>query len=597
MRHALSALLLVALGDAWLVGGPVASRRSQRAPPVRLDAANAGAADAEPQDDLSILPALGELLQPLPADQIVTDEWDLSGGVVDDGPGSFVELFRSSTPYIKMHQATTMVLHIDSKVLDREELFDMLMDDIALLAVLGVRPVLVVSIREQVDARLLEMGVMPRYNGAHRISDAVVMRVVQEVSGFARARTEGALARGRSRGRGTGVGIDVVGGNFHYTAQPIGVRNGVDFGSTGEVRRVEVEKIRSHLNNGEIVLMNALGYSASGDVFNVKSEEVASRTASALGASKLIYLTLGKLTAPAGVSVSSSAGPPSEAASEGGDGVPPQAVGLIQSMRLGDAKRLVERYRREVAEAMAAAEAQAAAGLPDDENLLYAAQAYRGNASSSAFALCGYCVDALERGVTRAHLVPPVPGALLQELYTLDGTGTLISRDLYDGIRRGVPEDTSGIIELIAPLEAAGILVERPRAELARDVHAGFYYVFTRDGAILGVAMLKRYSETSAELGCLVVSPQYRRQGTGDAMLGFLERTAVAAGVQQIFALSTHTMQWFAERGFDEVTLDELPPSRQVLYNHKRNSKIYSKALTTSRSVDADELFWSAKSR
>ena len=516
------ALLLVALGDAWLLGGPVVShRRQQRAPLVRLDASTATDA-AEPQDDLSILPALGELLQPLPAEQIVTDEWELDGGVVDDGPGSFVELFRSSTPYIKMHQATTMVLHIDSKVLDRETLFDLLMDDIALLAVLGVRPVLVVSIREQVDARLLEMGVAPRYNGAHRISDAVVMRVVQEVSGFARARTEGALARGRSRGRGTGVGIDVVGGNFHYTAQPIGVRNGVDFGSTGEVRRVEVEKIRSHLGAGEIVLMNALGYSASGDVFNVKSEEVASRTASALKASKLIYLTLGKLTAPAGsgASVAPSSGASgsgasgsdaSPAAADGaaaaagsgagagagavaaaaGVGVSAQAVGLIQSMRLGDAKRLVERYRREVAEAQALAEAQAAAGLSADA-LLYAAQAYRGNASSSAFALCGarscpvvfrlpsaaprasappearascsclpsrhdplravrippphtpptspppswrgvagYCVDALERGVTRAHLVPPVPGALLQELYTLDGTGTLISRDLH----------------------------------------------------------------------------------------------------------------------------------------------------------------------
>jgi len=449
IRHGLPALLLVALGDAWLLGGPVVShRRQQRASLVRLDASTATDA-AEPQDDLSILPALGELLQPLPAEQIVTDEWELDGGVVDDGPGSFVELFRSSTPYIKMHQATTMVLHIDSKVLDRETLFDLLMDDIALLAVLGVRPVLVVSIREQVDARLLEMGVAPRYNGAHRISDAVVMRVVQEVSGFARARTEGALARGRSRGRGTGVGIDVVGGNFHYTAQPIGVRNGVDFGSTGEVRRVEVEKIRSHLSAGEIVLMNALGYSASGDVFNVKSEEVASRTASALKASKLIYLTLGKLTAPAGsgasVAPSSSASGSSASESDASDsdaspaaadgaaaaaagsgagagagagaaaagvGVSAQAVGLIQSMRLGDAKRLVERYRREVAEAQALAEAQAAAGLSADA-LLYAAQAYRGNASSSAFALCGArrpC-PRLPSSVARATRFCPPPEA------------------------------------------------------------------------------------------------------------------------------------------------------------------------------------------
>ena len=139
------------------------------------------------------------------------------------------------------------------------------------------------------------------------------------------------------------------------------------------------------------------------------------------------------------------------------------------------------------------------------------------------------------------------------------------------------------------------MLVERPRETLAREVHAGFFYVFTRDSTILGVAMLRRYSSTSAELGCLVVSPQYRRQGTGDALLGFLERTAVAAGVAQLFALSTNTMQWFLERGFDEVQLSALPPSRQKLYNPQRNSKIYSKVLESDRRIDAEELFWSTK--
>ena len=139
-------------------------------------------------------------------------------------------------------------------------------------------------------------------SGGLRISDPVVIRVLQEVSGFARSRVEAALSRGRgSRGAG-GVSVGVVGGNLFYTAQPLGVRDGVDLGSTGEVRRaragrgghvcarararacahtymqvrrVEVDKIRAHLKSGEIVLLGALGYSASGDVFNVKSEEVA----------------------------------------------------------------------------------------------------------------------------------------------------------------------------------------------------------------------------------------------------------------------------------------------------------------------------------
>ena len=298
------------------------------------------------------------------------------------------------------------------------------------------------------------------------------------------------------------------------------------------------------------------------------TRQVASRAAAALGASKLIFLSYSRLmtrTAFLGNATANYALASQQPSSYDGE------IGLrqVQSMRLGDAKRLVQ----ERAEALELAEESCNVALEDD-----------GLASctvASVLALCGHCVGALEQGVTRAHLVPPVGGALLKELYTLDGIGTLLSRDLYDGIRRAVPEDTPGIIELIQPLEKQappapparaaspptraaarppapprcpparaappharaaaphrprriapgasatqralvppllhqGVLIKRPRAALAREVHAGFFYVFTRDSTILGCAMLRRYSQTSAELGCLVVSPQYRRQGTGD---------------------------------------------------------------------------------
>mmetsp|Transcript_37126 Transcript_37126/g.94161 ORF Transcript_37126/g.94161 Transcript_37126/m.94161 type:complete len:456 (+) Transcript_37126:1-1368(+) len=449
-------------------------------------------------------------------------------------------------------------------------------------------PVLVISIRDQVDARLREMEVQPRFHSGLRISDPVVIRVLQEVSGLARSRVEAALSRGRgSRGAG-GVSVGVVGGNLFYTAQPLGVKDGVDLGSTGEVRRVEVDKIRGHLQSGEIVLLGALGYSASGDVFNVKSEEVASRAAAALGAAKLIFLSYSRLmtrTAFVGNATANSALASQQPASSDAE----TGLRQVQSMRLGDARRLVQ----ERAEALERAEESCNVELAED-SCSVALDSMASCTVASVLALCGHCVAALEQGVTRAHLVPPVGGALLKELYTLDGIGTLLSRDLYDGIRRAVPEDTPGIIELIQPLEKQGVLIKRPRAALAREVHAGFFYVFTRDSTILGCAMLRRYSQTSAELGCLVVSPQYRRQGTGDALLGFLERTAVAAGVEQLFVLSTNTMQWFMERDFDEVGLSDLPPERQKLYNPQRNSKIYSKILESSRRIDAEELFWSA---
>jgi len=122
----------------------------------------------------------------------------------------------------------------------------------------------------------------------------------------------------------------------------------------------------------------------------------------------------------------------------------------------------------------------------------------------------------------------------------------------------------------------------------------GFYYVLTRDANILACAMLKRYALDCAELGCLVVSPRYRKEGRGDSMLSFLERTAISAGVSRLFALSTRTMQWFTERGFVEVPVSELPERRQRTINLARGSKVFMKGLNSPRELDAEELFWAA---
>jgi len=477
---------------------------------------------------------------------------------------SFVDLFRACTPYIRMHQGKEMVIHLTTELLDKPKLFEEIMGDVATLAILGVRPVVIVGIGDQINKNLRELGLEPKFFNRFRISDAETMRVVQQVTGVARARVEAALARGRASMAST-TGVSVVSSNLLYTAQPVGVRDGVDFKQTGEVRKIEVERIRAHLDQGAVVLLTGLGYSASGEIFNVPTMEVASRAAAGLRASKLVYLTSDAFV----------------------QSTRRTKEKLVQSMRLAEAKALVEYHA-----ASCATDPSVAIGCDVDDAV--ADGTSEEQAAGRMLSLCRYCVKALEGGVNRAHFVPPLSGSLLQEFYTLDGAGTLIARDLYDGIRLATAADVAGIVDLIAPLEAAGILVMRPRDLLTRDVHQGFYYVLTRDDQILSTAMLKRYSKTSAELGCLVVSKRYRQQGNGDAMLAFIERTALQAGVRTLFALSTHTMQWFIERGFTEGSLEQLPPARQRLYNAARGSKIYLKTLTGSRSVDAQELFWSS---
>ena len=97
---------------------------------------------------------------------------------------------------------------------------------------------------------------------------------------------------------------------------------------------------------------------------------------------------------------------------------------------------------------------------------------------------------------------------------------------------------------------------------------------------------------TFAEIGCLVVEKEYRSQGRGDAMLGYLERLSVQVGCANIFVLSKQTMEWFVERDFAPVSVDDLPPSRQAIYNHVRKSKIYMKRIEDKRELDAAELWW-----
>jgi len=200
-------------------------------------------------------------------------------------------------------------------------------------------------------------------------------------------------------------------------------------------------------------------------------------------------------------------------------------------------------------------------------------------------------MQALEQGVKRSHIISPkCDGAVLQELYTRDGSGTLISRDIYEGIRSAQANDVNGLYELILPLMEKGELTHRTKAVLEKNINN--FYVYTRDDCIVACGLCQFYESGYAEIGCLAVNKQYRSLGRGDVMLGYLERLCYSHGSTRIFVLSTQTMEWFQERGFEEVSVHNLPPSRQKTYNNKRNSKIYMKQINSSRDLDESELMW-----
>jgi acetylglutamate kinase len=205
----------------------------------------------------------------------------------------FGTIFRQCAPYIAMHRGSTMVIHLGGQALNHREEFDAIIDDLSILHLLGVQLVLVAGVRKQLDDKLMAAGKTPQYHDGMRISDEETMVYLKETSGSARFEIESSLARG-FRGRPGQSGISVVSGNFFYSAKPLGVRDGVDFKLTGEVRRIEVDNLNKRLEAGDVVMLTSVGYSPSGEVFNVPSESLAAECAARLKAAKIIYLTDGE---------------------------------------------------------------------------------------------------------------------------------------------------------------------------------------------------------------------------------------------------------------------------------------------------------------
>lgn len=429
----------------------------------------------------------------------------------------FVQWFRQAGPYINAHRGRSMVVYFSGEAVDSPQ-FTGLVHDLALLHSLGIRLVLVHGARPQVAARLREAGRSPRLAGQLRVTEPDTIGWVEEAVGRVRIRLESALSMGLPNSPMQGFRLRVASGNA-VTARPVGVRDGVDHGLTGEVRKVHVGAINTWLDSGAVVLLPPLGYSPTGETFNLRAEEVAVQAASALRADKLIMLCEAALP-------------------QDQDGQLIRALSPAGADRLAADTSLSEDTRRHLQQAQRACRA----------------------------------------GVRRVHLLPRREGALLLELFSRDGIGTLLSADGYEDFRRASIDHVGGILELIAPLEADGTLVRRSRERLETEIE--YFRVLERDGMVIACAALYPFQEAHcAEVACVAVHPEYRNGGRADSLLRALEEDARKQGLQRLFVLTTRTAHWFLEQGFQRGSLGDLPGERQQLYNFQRNSLVFVKTL------------------
>ncbi len=435
----------------------------------------------------------------------------------------YVHWFRHSAPYINAHRNKTFVLMFDGEAVQHPN-FQHIIHDIALLHSLGIRLVLVHGARPQINENLQQRQIVTPFHGDRRVTTRESLSCVMHAVGSIRLEIEALLSMGLANSPMYGARIEVISGNF-VTAKPYGIREGVDFQLTGEVRSIDSAAIHRHLDNHNIVVLGPTGYSTTGEVFNLLAEEVGTKTAIALKAEKLIFLGERQ-------------------------GLEDDQGKLLREITPNQLDQHIEHYQQK--------QPEIALHL---QGAKYASQ----------------------HGVRRVHLLSySYDGALIEELFTRDGIGTMVTEAHYEEVRMANIGDVGGLINLLRPLEEEGILVYRSRERLENEIDQ--FAVIERDGTVLACAALYPIPTSadeirSAEIACVAVHPAYRKSNRGSQILHFLEDKAKANGIQQLFVLTTRTAHWFLEHGFAPASVDDLPNARQALYNYQRNSMVFKKSI------------------
>jgi len=433
-------------------------------------------------------------------------------------PAQFVRWFREVAPYVHDFRGKTFVVAFGGELV-RDGVLNSLIQDLSLLSALGVKLILVHGSRPQVNEQLRLKGYDTQFGRGTEPTSPAALECAKEAAGEIRLDIEAAFSQGLPNTPMSHAKIRIISGNF-VTARPVGIIDGKDYQHTGAVRKIDVEAIKAIINQGAIVLLSPLGFSPTGEAFNLAMEDLATSAAIALRAEKLIFLTQDRMIK--------------------------DATGTT-----------ITELAREAADRLLSE-----AELDEDTR-----------------SFLTYASRAVKRGVARAHLLPyTLDGSVLLEIFTHDGVGTMVVEDSLDDLRPAVVDDIGAIVQLIAPLEADGTLVPRGRSVIERDVEK--FTVLEHDGVIYGcVAVIPYLEDGMAEMACLIVHPEWQGSGEGEMLLRHAEMRARAMGVRRLFVLTTRTSHWFIKRGFVQGSISDLPKERQLTYNRSRNSLIFIKRL------------------
>ena len=431
---------------------------------------------------------------------------------------SQVELIREAIYYQSRFDGSTMVFKIDFPVTEHP-LFPALVKDLALLSQTGFRVVIVPGSKEWIDTVLRKYKINTSYNGATRITGAEAMPFVQ----MAAFHSATSFVTGFSGSR-----VDAVIGNF-VRARGLGVINGIDMEHSGKVDRIYAGSLRRVLELGMVPILPCIGWNAAGRPYNVPSDEIALEAALVLKAVKFFIISLS-------------------------GGIKKDLYQIPKDIETAQNGRIIHLTPQEASRVIESNPARA-----DDK----------------AFAELTLALKASSNGIDRVHIIDGgEEGAVLKELFSNMGAGTMIYADEHESIRNIRSRDIPAMLRLMEPLMQQGTLVRRKPEDINNKKED--FVVFEIDSQIRACAALHDWGEGQSEIAGIATDPDYAAMGLGSRLVSYFINRARKQGQKRVFVLTTRTQDWFESLGFKEVPVESLPEKKLTLYDRQRNSKVFA---------------------
>ena len=426
------------------------------------------------------------------------------------------ENVRDVIRYLQKFKNALLVIYLDDKTIS-SPLFSSHIRDIALLHQAGLKVVLIPGARRRIDEILKNADIKWSVQESVRVTSAEAMPLIKMAAFDVSNTVMTSLAAN---------GITAVIGNW-VRARGRGVLNGFDYGTAGEIDKLETEAIRTVLNDGFIPIFPCIGWNAAGHPYNISSMLLAKQVAMNLKADKLFFMmfneeiTADKYMIPEGFALSES--------------------GNIPAMSLEEVDTFIETNPTADSEI---------------KNLLKASQ------------------EACRAGVTRVHILDGnLDGVLPCEIFSGLGSGTMIYTGNYGKVRAMEQTDIPSILAIMKPFIESGKLLTRTEAQIADSLED--FIVYEIDGGVHACAALHFYDDGQAEIAAVAVDENYAHMGIGPKLMDSLIEQAMEANAKSIFIMTTQTADWFEQLGFEEDVIDSLPEERRKVWTPNRGSKVY----------------------